>query len=255
MNRVIRFIVLDILKNKFIILYTIFLSAFSWSIFSLESSNEKAILTLLNIVLLTVPLVSILFSSIYIYNSSEFIELLVSQPLQRSKIWTGLYMGLAYSLLLAYIIGVGLPILVFGATSTGIMLLINGLLITLIFISLAFLCSSLTRDKAKGIGIVILIWLYFALLFDGLVLFFIFQFSDYPIEKALIGISALSPIDMGRILTLLSSDTSSMLGYTGAVFKKYAGSHVGILIAYVVFVFWIVIPFLISLKIFKRKDL
>ena len=35
----------------------------------------------MNVILFTVPLVSILFSTIYIYNSSEFIELLLSQPL------------------------------------------------------------------------------------------------------------------------------------------------------------------------------
>lgn len=255
MNKVIRFIILDIVKNKFIILYTIVLAAFSWSIFSLESTSEKAVLTLLNILLLTVPLVSILFSAIYVYNSSEFIELLVSQPLKRSKIWLGLYIGLTCSLVLALIVGVGIPVLIYSATAAGAMLLINILFITLIFISLAFLCSVMARDKARGIGIVILLWLYFALLFDGLVLFITFQFSDYPIEKALIGISALSPIDMGRILTLLHADASSMLGYTGAVFKRYAGSTLGIILAYLVFTLWVVIPFFISMKIFKRKDL
>ena len=31
--------------------------------------------------------VSIIFSTIYVYNSSQFIELLLSQPIARGKIW------------------------------------------------------------------------------------------------------------------------------------------------------------------------
>lgn len=85
MNKIIKFVIIDLLKNKIVLVYTIILAAFSWSAFSLEDNSSKGILTLLNIILLIVPLVSILFSTIYIYNSSEFIELLLSQPIQRKK--------------------------------------------------------------------------------------------------------------------------------------------------------------------------
>lgn len=255
MNRIIKFIVLDILKNKIVIFYTLLLAAFSWSVFSLEDNSAKGLLTLLNIILLTIPLVSILFSTIYIYNSAEFIELLLSQPIQRKKIWLGLFIGLSTSLLLAFIIGVGIPLLLYNASIVGIMMLVVGCIITLVFTAIAFLCAVSTRDKAKGIGISIMIWLYFALLFDGLILFITFQFSDYPIEKALIGISALSPIDIARILILLNTDSSAMMGYTGAVFKEFLGTSLGVGIAFVVLLLWIIMPFIISLKTFKKKDL
>lgn len=140
-------------------------------------------LTLLNIILLTVPLVAILFSTIYIYKSSEFIELLVSHPIKRSKIWWSLFAGLASSLAIAFIVGAGIPILIYVDFLKAFMMLSVGILITIIFVAIAFLSSILCRDKAKGIGVSILLWLYFALLFDGVVLFLMFQFSDYPIEK------------------------------------------------------------------------
>ena len=103
MNKIIKFVIIDLLKNKIVLVYTIILAAFSWSAFSLEDNSSKGILTLLNIILLIVPLVSILFSTIYIYNSSEFIELLLSQPIQRKKIWLSLFLGLSISLLLSLI--------------------------------------------------------------------------------------------------------------------------------------------------------
>ena len=46
MNRIIKFIVLDILKNKIVLIYTLILSVLAWSVFSLEDNSTKGILTL-----------------------------------------------------------------------------------------------------------------------------------------------------------------------------------------------------------------
>jgi Cu-processing system permease protein len=255
MNKIIKFVIIDILKNKIVLAYTLLLAVFSWSAFGLEDNSSKGILTLLNIVLLIVPLVSILFSTIYIYNSSEFIELLVSQPVERKKIWQSLFVGLSLSLVFAYLIGAGIPLLLYAEQSVGLMMITVGCIISVVFVAIAFLGSILSRDKAKGIGIAILLWLYFALLFDGLVLFLLFQLADYPIEKMMVGITATSPIDLARILILLHLDVSAMMGYTGAIFKDFFGSTTGLIIAFTLLALWIVVPFLLSLQIFKRKDL
>ena len=255
MNRIITLIVLDILKNKIVLVYTLILSILSWSVFSLEDSSTKGLLTLLNVILLTVPLVSVVFSTIYIYNSSEFIELLLSQPIKRSKIWWSLFFGLSSSLLLSFLIGTGIPILIYASSDVGLMMLLVGFFITTVFIAIAFLSSIITRDKAKGIGIAIMLWLFFALLFDGLILFVLFQFADYPIEKMMVGITALNPIDLARILILLHLDVSAMMGYTGAIFKDFFGTSLGMVIAFFILLLWIFIPFLASLLKFKRKDL
>ncbi|HEY3386361.1 MAG TPA: ABC transporter permease, partial [Saprospiraceae bacterium] len=151
-NKIQRFIVLDILKNRIVLAYTLLLGILAWSVFSLEDESNKGVLTLLNIVLLTTPLVSIIFTTIYLYNSAEFIELLLSQPIRRNKIWTGLFLGLFFSLALAFLIGAGIPILLFVEGSTALILVVMGILITAVFVALGFLCAILARDKAKGIG-------------------------------------------------------------------------------------------------------
>ena len=235
--------------------YTIILAILSWSSFALEDNSAKGILTILNIILFTVPLVSILFSTIYLYNSSEFVELLLSQPIQRIKIWLSLFLGLSLSMVLAFFVGAGIPLLVNSPDNVGLMMLTIGCLISVIFVALAFLSAIVTRDKAKGIGITIMIWLYFALLFDGMVLFLLFQFSDYPIENAMVGITALSPIDLARILILLHLDVSAMMGYTGAIFKDFFGTTSGLIVSFLLLCLWAIVPFAISLKKFKNKDL
>lgn len=255
MNRIIKIILLDILKNKIVLAYTLILAVLSWSSFALEDNSAKGILTILNVILFTVPLVSILFSTIYLYNSSEFIELLLSQPIKRRKIWLSLFFGLSLAMTLAFFVGAGIPLLINSPDGVGLMMLIVGCLISLVFVALAFLSSIMTRDKAKGIGIAIMTWLYFALLFDGMVLFLLFQFSDYPVENAMVGVTALSPIDLARIQILLHLDVSAMMGYTGAIFKDFFGTSVGLFVSFLLLCLWVIVPFFISLRKFNRKDL
>ena len=255
MKKIIKYVITDILRNRIVLAYTACLLAISFSVFSLEDNSTKGLLSLLNIILIIVPLISIIFSAIYIYNSSEFIELLVSQPLKRKAIWMSLFIGLSTSLSIAFLIGIGLPICVYEFSVTGIMMIVIGLFMTIVFIGIAMLAALQTRDKAKGIGITILLWLYFSLLFDGLVLFLLFQFADYPLEKMMVGISALNPIDLGRILILLKMDVSALMGYTGAIFKNFFGTTAGMSVSFVILLLWIYIPVQISLRKFNKKDL
>ena len=222
MKKIIKYVITDILRNRIVLVYTFFLLAASFSVFALEDDSSRGLLSLLNIILIVVPLVSIIFATIYIYNSAEFIELLISQPLKRKTIWLSLFSGLAASLSIAFIIGAGIPVLVYQANMIGITMIIVGVLLSVIFVAIAMLATVKTRDKAKGIGAAILLWLYFSLLFDGFVLFLSFQFADYPLEKPMIAVSALNPIDLSRILILLQLDVSAMMGYTGAVFKDFS---------------------------------
>ncbi len=255
MNKVIKYVIIDILRNKIVVAYTIFLFIISFSVFSLEDNTAKGLLSLLNLILFIVPLVSIIFSTIYIYNSSEFIELLLSQPLKRKQIWLSLFSGLSVSMAFAYLIGTGIPLLIFEPSELGIIMVIIGCLLSIIFVAIAMLAAVSTRDKAKGIGVAILLWLYFALIFDGLVLFLLFQFEDYPLEKVMMLISAFNPIDLSRILILMQLDVSALMGYTGAVFKDFFGTGIGFIVALLTLLLWVYIPLLLSLRKFKRKDL
>ena len=182
MNNIAKFIFFDILKNKIVLLYTLLLFVISWSVLGLDSNYTKATLSLLNIVLLVVPLVSIIFSTIYVYNSSQFIELLLSQPIARGKIWFNIFIGLSSALILAYLLGCGVPILLYSSIETGFSLIIIGVMLSVIFTAFAMLSSIGSRDRAKGIGISIFVWLFFAIIYDGILLVLMFQFSDYPIE-------------------------------------------------------------------------
>ncbi|HEX7691244.1 MAG TPA: ABC transporter permease, partial [Sediminibacterium sp.] len=69
MKKITRYVMIDILRNRIVIGYTAFLLALSAGIFMLEDNSAKGLLSLLNIILFIVPLVSIVFATIYLYNS------------------------------------------------------------------------------------------------------------------------------------------------------------------------------------------
>lgn len=255
MNKIIKYVTADILRNKIVLAYTVLLLVISLSLFMLQDDTAKGLLSLLNITLLIVPLISIIFSAIYIYNSAEFIELLVSQPLKRKSIWLSLFYGLAVALSIAYFIGSGIPIIIYQPTATGFIMLATGIALSIIFVAIAMLAAVFTRDKAKGIGITIMLWLYFALIFDALILFILFQFEDYPLDKFMVLTTAFNPVDLCRILILLQLDVSALMGYTGAVFKNFFGSQAGSFVAAIVLLLWMIIPVWLSTKRFQKKDL
>jgi Cu-processing system permease protein len=255
MFKVIKYVMIDILRSKVVIAYTFFLLAISFSIFNLDDSASKGLLSLLNIILIIVPLVSLIFSTIYMYNAGEFIELLVSQPIKRTRLLLSLYAGICFSLLLAFFIGVGIPVILLEGSATAYIMTLTGLALTAIFVALAIVGSVITRDKARGVGIAILLWLYFSLLYDGLLLIGMFQFSDYPLEKPAIIFCSLNPVDLARIIVMLKMDISAMMGYTGAVFNDFFGSYYGALYSAIIILLWAAVPVTVAVKKFQTKDL
>jgi Cu-processing system permease protein len=255
MPRIIKYIFYDILRTRFILVYTLFLLLSTIALFQLDSDTGKVTMSLMNVVLMVIPLVSIVFTTIHFYNSYEFIELMLAQPVNRKVIFLSEYISTALSLCIAYGIGVGMPILLYGATASSVTLIYSGLMLTLVFVSLAFLASVLTRDKAKAIGITLLFWFYFSLIYDGLLLLIVYSFSDYPLEKLTVALVALNPIDLARIMMLLKLDISALMGYTGAFYQNFFGSFWGMAFSTGVLTLWIVLPLSVGTRIFVKKDL
>ena len=120
---------------------------------------------------------------------------------------------------------------------------------------MAFFASVKSRDKARGIGAALLLWFYFALIYDGLILMILFAFSDYPMEKITLLLSSLNPIDLGRIYLMLQLDVSALMGYTGATYKDFFGSSLGLFYTLGIMLVWIIVPVALAVRSFNRKDL
>lgn len=255
MIKIAKYVIYDILRSKVILAYTAFLLAVSLSLFLLDNDPAKSLISLMSIAITVIPLVSIIFATTWFYNAAEFTELLAAQPLPRISILIGQYMGLALSLLIAITLGIGIPLFIWAPGSSSVALYAAASTLSLAFISLAFLTSVATRDKAKGIGISLLVWFYCSVIYDGIILAILFAFSDYPLERIVILLASLNPIDLGRIIVLLHFDISALMGFTGAVYKQFFGTPFGLIYSFVLMSLWIIVPLTISMRIFRRKNI
>ena len=141
------------------------------------------------------------------------------------------------------------------AVSTALLLLLSGYVVTLVFVSLAFYIAMLTNEKTRGIGAALLIWLMLTMIYDSVLLYLVFLLGDYPIETPLMALLMLNPLDLVRFQIILQMDASAMMGYSGAVFKEFLGAAGGMVVSSLLLALWIVLPYVLSLRIFRVKDL
>lgn len=256
--KIIKYSFYDTLRSWWALLYGLFFLLITATLLYFSGDFTKALVSLLNIVLLLVPLISIVFATMYAYNSREFTELLLAQPLKRTQIFLGQYLGLTLSLVLSLVLGLGGAFLLFaGSAAESLqlgMLMGCGAMLTAIFTALAFLLSVVFEDRIKGFGMAILLWLFSSVIYDGLFLAFLVVFNDYPLEKASLGLTLLNPIDLSRILMLLRLETAALLGYTGAVFSKFFGTLPGTLISFGALLLWILVPLWLFRRKVQRRD-
>jgi Cu-processing system permease protein len=204
-------------------------------------------------------MIGTVFGIMYYYSSREFTELLLAQPIQRKTIFLGQYLGVASSLSLSLVLGLGIPFVAYGAFQSSEiwnfgLLLVVGALLTFIFVGLATNISILNENRIKGFSYAILTWLFFAVIYDGMLLILLVVFSDYPLDYFALISSILNPIDLSRILILLKLDISALMGYTGALFHQFFGSALGATISFGALFLWVVIPLTTMLKTAGKKD-
>jgi Cu-processing system permease protein len=259
MLKILKYSFYDLMRSRWSYVYFAFYLALGFVLLFLNNDINKAIITLLNIIIVLTPLIGTIFGVMYYYNSKEFTELLLAQPIKRSKIFMGQFLGISISLTLSLALGLGIPFLLYGLfRSTAIfdfgLLLVVGSLLNFIFVALAFNIALSNVNKIKGFGYAILMWLFLAVIYDGLFLISLVMFNEYPLDQFSLLATMFNPIDLSRILILLKLDISALLGYTGAVFKKFFGTDSGLIISFAVMILWIVLPvWRINTKL-KKKD-
>ncbi len=259
MLKILKYSFFDLIRSRWSLYYCAFYLLLTFSLFWLNTDISKVIITLMNIVLFLVPLVATVFGVMYYYNSREFVELLLAQPIKRTDIFIGQYLGIASSLSLSLLIGIGLPFILYGVFASAeiwdyFTLLLTGLFLSMIFSGIAFLVALKFENKIKGFGTAIFIWLFFAIIYDGLFLLILSLFNEYPLEKVALGFSIANPIDLSRILILLKLDISALMGFAGAVFQNLLGSMYGLIAAILMLSLWVWIPVLLIKRTAVKKD-
>jgi len=259
MLKILKYSFYDLMRSRWSYVYFIFYLLLGFVLLFLNNDVSKAVITLMNIIIVLTPLIGTIFGVMYYYNSKEFTELLLAQPINRRKIFMGQYVGISLSLTLSLVLGLGIPFMAYGLFKSAAifdfsLLLVVGSFLNFIFVALSYNIALSTENKIKGFGYAILMWLFLAVIYDGIFLISLVMFNDYPLDKFSLMATMFNPIDLSRILILLKLDISALLGYTGAVFRKFFGTNIGMVLSMSILVFWVIIPVLrMNLKL-RKKD-
>jgi len=259
MLKILKYSFYDLMRSRWSYVYFLFYLALGFVLLFLNNDVSKAVITLMNIIIVLVPLIGTIFGVMYYYSSKEFTELLLAQPIKRSSIFLGHYFGVAGSLTLSLVLGLGIPFLAYGLFKSDAifdfsLLLLTGAFLTLIFTGLAFNIALSNENKIKGFGYAVLLWLFLAVVYDGLFLMSLIIFEEYPLDSFSLAATMLNPIDLSRTLILLKLDISALLGYTGAVFKQFFGTSTGFVISLLMLLIWTILPIWRLTYKAKRKD-
>ena len=259
MRAVLQYALRDIMRNRWMLAYLLGILATTEILVRLTGSGVRALVGMLNLVLLVIPLVTITFGVIYWHSTREFNELLLAQPVRRRALWCGLYLGLVIPLTVALVAGLMLPMLWHGAIDAGTRpvlgaMLIAGVALTAVFGAIAMLIGTRIDDRLRSIGASLSVWLLMTALYDGAVLLVSTVYSDYPLERVMLGLTLANPVDLARTLIVLQTDSAALMGYTGAVVEHFLGSGIGIAVASAGLGVWIAVPAWLALRAFERRD-
>lgn len=259
LRKIIRYQVRDMVRSKWVFLLFFFLLIISSGMFRLAENYEKVFSSLVSVTVLLLPLIGLLLGIIVYFNARDYMLFLLAQPIKRGTIYLGMVTGMIIPFSIIVIIGLGLPLLIFGEPTltygiTAIVLLSVAVFLSSACINIAFLISVITDDKVYAIGLGLFLWLLLSVVYDGLVLLAALSYSDYPLEMPMLIFSILNPIDLARIISILRLDIATLMGYTGRLFQLYFGGVLGTGFAFVILLLWSVLPYFAGSKRFKKKD-
>ena len=255
-GRLTKYVLRDVIRGKWLLFYLAFFLLVTEGLLYFTAGDSRTVVGLMNVVLLLIPLTSIVFGALHLHNGRDFIELMLAQPVQRSSIFIAMYSGVVTAFLAAFVVGLGIPVAIHGMLFTVpvLTLLAMGCLLTMAFFAISFFIAVAINDRVTGLGVAFVTWLFMAIVYDGIILAITVGLSDYPLEVPTIALVALNPIDLARIVVMLTFDYAALMGYTGAVFREFFGSTVGIAASVSSLLVWIVVPFVMGLRAFSTKD-
>ncbi len=259
MYSILRHNLIETAMSKWLIAYALLFAAVSSAFFYISGSAGKSLVSLLNVVLVVIPLMGTVFGCVYFYSRRSFIEFLLAQPVSRPGVFLASYLALAVPLAVAFAVGLASSFLVYGDAilqelGNASALLSAGVALTFSSTAIAFVISLLWDDRMQGTAAALLLWLFFSVIYDGMILLAATALSEYPVETIVVGLNALNPVSLARVLILQNLDIAALMGYSGTVFHNLCGGVAGTAAAITMLAFWVLGPLTLGILRFRRKD-
>ncbi len=224
---------------------------------------SRTAISLVQLVLLLVPLAALVFGALALTSEGGAAELLYSQPVSRGRILFGRVLGLWAALSAAELVGFGLAGLVLqwqtgldGVARYGALAL-TAVTLTGVFLSIAaWLASSHTGRRTRVLALALVVWFLAVVLFDVAALGAASLLRSGSASRLLIWATLVNPVDAARTGVLLAIEGTSAFGAATAALLRFTGgmAAAGLAVA-VSLMLWIVVPFACAVRRLARSDI
>jgi Cu-processing system permease protein len=237
------------------------------SFFGLAQSREvgfqgfaRVTLSLMNLVLFVVPLTGLLLGVTGVTGGGGTLPLLLAQPVARSEVFLGKFLGLAAALSLAQAVGFGAGgmVIAFNAgpdQARGFLALtVLSLVLGWLTIAAAMLLAAVWPDRLRATSAALGLWFLLVVAYDLAVLGATVLLRGFALESVLFPTLLLNPVDLARVLTTLAAGSGALFGPTSAVLVRTFGTAAGVAVVCGVLLAELVIPLALGLWVFRRRD-
>lgn len=258
----------EAVTSRWFVLYTIAFAVLGLAVSYISAAGSGGIglsgfgrttAGLINLVLLMVPLMALTAGAGTIASDRErgMLPYLLSQPVSRTEVLLGKYLGLAAALVACITLGLGVCALILAwkgqSTKPQSILWLAGLSVCLALgmLSLGVLISTLARKASVAVGTAVFFWLTLVFVSDlGLMAGTLAM--KLRIEE-LFAISLLNPLQVFKMWSLHSIEASlDVLGPAGLYASEEFGSRLSPMFAGALAA-WIAIPLALAACIFARR--
>jgi Cu-processing system permease protein len=259
----------DALRNRWFIVFTIAFAGLALALSALMQPGGTALRTLsysrtaaslINLVLLFVPLIGLTLGSANLAGDRETgaLAYLLAQPVNRAEVLLGKYAGMAGALLATLTLGfgaAGIALALQGSIQDAgsyLLTVLLAYLLALAMLSLGFLLSTLAQKTAAALGGALFLWLFLVFIGD-LGIMGTAVAMRLPIETVFF-VAALNPLQMFKIASILTIQANlEVLGPAGLyATDRFGGLLLPLLLAGLLA--WMILPLLGAVMAFARQE-
>lgn len=224
---------------------------------------SRTAVSLVQVVLLLVPLAALVFGGLALTPERGAAELLYSQPVPRGAILIGRMLGVWLALAAAELIGFGIAGLVV-QTQAGIdglwrygALVLTAVAVTGVFLAIATLLASVNAGRrTRVLAAALVVWFVTVVMFDLAVLGVASLLRSGSASRLLISATLINPVDAARTGALLAIEGTAAFGAASLALLRFTGG-IGMAAALVALslVAWLVTPLWLATRALSRADI
>ena len=220
--------------------------------------------SLVELVLLLVPLTALIFGVMALTPDAGAAELLYSQPVPRPMILLGKLAGLCLALIASQAVGFGAAglLLFWRAGADGVMgflgVVAGSFVLTAVFLAIAaaLTAGATSTRRAHHLAAALVIWFVAIVLFDVAALGVASLLRSGTASRLLMVAVIVNPVDAVRTGTLLSVEGTTAFGAASLAFLRMTGGALGAgLYLAVSVVAWVLLPVAVAVFRVRRADI